>query len=290
MTEAAQYPSPCRRDFLGKYHYPSYTCFNENFFTAIVRDITKRKKMEQDLKRHHHHLEELVDERTEQLTEARERAETASDELREKEQLLRQAVSASKLGHARWDEAKLEYISVSEEFAHIFGYTANEYLEHFRTMEQDLELVHPEDRGKVYYSGQSLENPKQTTEYRILHRDGSMKYVRETSWGVFDEEGKLLESGVTLLDITGAKQAELELRTAKKTAETANQAKSIFLANMSHEIRTPMNAIIGLTHLLQRTSPTTEQAGRLSKIYSSAGHLLSIINDILDISLVHRLA
>jgi two-component system sensor histidine kinase/response regulator len=53
---------------------------------------------------------------------------------------------------------------------------------------------------------------------------------------------------------------------------------------MSHEIRTPLNAIVGLTHLLQRTEPAPEQAGRLSRIDTAARHLLSILNDILDLS------
>jgi signal transduction histidine kinase/DNA-binding NarL/FixJ family response regulator/HPt (histidine-containing phosphotransfer) domain-containing protein len=76
----------------------------------------------------------------------------------------------------------------------------------------------------------------------------------------------------------------IELASAKETAEKANLAKSRFLANISHEIRTPRNAIIGLTHLLRRGDPTPAQAERLTKVDTAANHLLSVINDILDIS------
>ncbi len=71
---------------------------------------------------------------------------------------------------------------------------------------------------------------------------------------------------------------------AMEKAEAASQAKSTFLANMSHEIRTPLNAIVGFTYLMQQEQPTLQQAERLNKISISSEYLLSILNNILDLS------
>lgn len=85
-------------------------------------------------------------------------------------------------------------------------------------------------------------------------------------------------------DIRQQKQMELEIIKAKEAAEAANRAKSEFLATMSHEIRTPMNAILGFSEILLQTAEDTKQKSYLSNIYSSGKVMLSIINDILDLS------
>jgi PAS domain S-box-containing protein len=79
-------------------------------------------------------------------------------------------------------------------------------------------------------------------------------------------------------------QRTAELAVARAEAESANRAKSSFLANMSHEIRTPLSAILGLSRLLRQGGVTPEQAIRLGQIDRAGEHLLSIVNDVLDLS------
>ena len=141
------------------------------------------------------------------------------------------------------------------------------------------------------------------SSFRILLNDpGDLVLVRAPSFWTADVLLRTL-GGVLILMLlavvwvsmlrrrvrnqTGIIQEKLREEAAlKKSAESANRAKSEFLANMSHEIRTPMNGIIGMSEILRESGLSREQAEYLSMISSSAQSLMSIINDVLDVSKV----
>jgi PAS domain S-box-containing protein len=127
-------------------------------------------------------------------------------------------------------------------------------------------------------------------ESQVYRRDGAIIWISETCRAVRSADGGLLYYEGTVEEITTRKDAERELRVAKEVAESASKAKSIFLANMSHELRTPLNAVLGFAEILREElfGPLGDPryADYARDIYDSGRHLLSVINDILDLAKV----
>ncbi len=146
--------------------------------------------------------------------------------------------------------------------------------------------VHPDDLEFVESTlMDALEN--QTIldlEYRVVYPQGDIHWLLSKGKGVYDQAGNATRMVGVVLDISDRKKMEIELSQAKELAEAANNAKSDFLANMSHEIRTPMNGVIGMAQLLATTPLRNDQKNFVQVILDSSDALLTIINDILDLS------
>ena len=113
---------------------------------------------------------------------------------------------------------------------------------------------------------------------------GALIWVRANISPIRNSEGVMTHFMALHKDVTLEKQLITEVVEAKRQADHANQAKSDFLASMSHEIRTPLNAIVGMSELIDETGLNKEQTQYLSIMRNASDTLLSLINDILDIS------
>ena len=174
-------------------------------------------------------------------------------------------------------------VFVSEAVERVTGYPAGDFLgEPPRRVFGAL--IHAEDRIRVAReTGAALrEGRPYLVEYRLLHADGSVRWLWENGTGVRNEAGDVQWLDGVILDITERRQMEEALRAAKETAEQAAAARATFVANMSHEIRTPMNSILGFTDVLLDGELNVEQRRHLDTIRSAGRALLRLLNEILD--------
>jgi PAS domain S-box-containing protein len=224
---------------------------------------------------------------------AGQRDQAAAQQLRDSEERFRTLADYT-YDWEYWEgpQRQLWYISPSCE--RITGYTAAEFMADPKLIDR---IVHTEDRPRfdAHLAETASHADECNVDFRIVRKDGGIRWIAHGCKAVYWQDGRYMGRRSNNRDISeraiATEQLEQlvaertgELARALEDAQAANRAKSAFLANMSHEIRTPMNAIVGLTHLLLRGQPTAEQRDRLDKIVESANHLLSVINDILDVS------
>jgi PAS domain S-box-containing protein len=128
------------------------------------------------------------------------------------------------------------------------------------------------------------ENKSDSYEVEITNKKGEKRWWFISGAPNYNDKGQLIGSIGIHLDITEQKRLENELAMAKTFAESAAKAKELFLANMSHEIRTPLNVIIGMIRQLTKEELSKDQHFYVKQSESSAKHLLTILNNVLDIA------
>jgi PAS domain S-box-containing protein len=210
------------------------------------------------------------------------KAEQASQQVRDQ---LEQAQRIANIGSWEWD-FRTNKLSWSD---HCFRLVGLEPGSQAPTLDAFMSYVHPEDRAALGQTFRTAieDGPSCDCDHRVVWPNGEVRVLHQLGEVKRDANGRAARMIGTTQDVTDINAARVELMESKLKAEMANQAKSRFVASMSHELRTPLNAIIGFSELLQsdNTVLTDERRKEYARdINNSGAHLLSVINDILDIS------
>ncbi len=173
-------------------------------------------------------------------------------------------------------------IFVNKAFCKTYGYSEEEIIG------KDINILRGSSNIK-YLTETILEDTISggwTGELVNVRKDGSEFPIELSSYQIKDENGNSVALIGIAVDITERKKAQLELIHAKEKAEESDRLKSAFLTNMSHELRTPLNAIIGFSSLMVETGPDKDTPSYCSIILKSGQHLLSLVEDIFDTTMI----
>ncbi|MEJ1160060.1 hybrid sensor histidine kinase/response regulator [Prosthecomicrobium sp. N25] len=165
----------------------------------------------------------------------------------------------------------------------LLGYTPEEW-----TVLDWRDIVHPQDSIRVAALKAELgpDKPQAVSTHRILRKDGAWVWIEAVYTYVPPQHSDEASILVVLRDVTELVLQKEQLEQARARAEEALQVKSRFLAVMSHELRTPLNGIIGYTNLLKADPTALSESAKplMNRIHSASRQLLSIVNDVLDVS------
>jgi PAS domain S-box-containing protein len=208
----------------------------------------------------------------------------AEQALRESEERFRGTFENAAVGIAHCDmEGRL--LRVNRRYCEIVGYQRHVVL---GMKAEDLVLAdYRETRVARLADLEAGRISSYSEEVPVRRKDGTQVWVNVSVALQRDVAGIPVHTISTIEDISGRRALEDTVRAAKEYAERANRAKDKLLANVSHELRTPLNGILGYTQLLKRDAALTQrQSASLGVIEESGKHLLTLINDLLDISLI----